>query len=61
MKFAFCVFKYFAFGGISRDMERIARMSLARGHSVRVYTLSWEGPPMDGVDVVVAPVTGLTR
>ncbi len=61
MKFAFCVFKYFPFGGISRDLERIARESLARGHTVRVYTLSWEGPSLDGVDVVVAPVKGLTN
>ena len=61
MKLAFCVFKYFPFGGISRDLERIARESLARGHFVRVYTLSWEGPPMDGVDVVLAPAKGLTN
>ena len=61
VKFAFCVFKYFPFGGISRDLERIARESLARGHFVRVYTLSWEGPPMDGVDVVLAPMKGLTN
>ncbi len=61
VKFAFCVFKYFPFGGISRDLERIAGESLARGHVVRVYTLSWEGPAMNGVDVVVAPVKGLTN
>ena len=61
MKIAFCLFKYFPFGGISRDLERIARENLSRGHTVRVYTLSWEGPPMDGVDVVVTPVKGLTN
>jgi len=61
VKIAFCLFKYFPFGGISRDLERIARENLSRGHTVRVYTLSWEGPPMDGVDVVVTPVKGLTN
>ena len=61
MKLAFCLFKYFPFGGISRDLERIVRESLARGHTVRVYALIWEGPPMEGVDVVIAPVKGLTN
>jgi UDP-glucose:(heptosyl)LPS alpha-1,3-glucosyltransferase len=59
VKFAFCVFKYFPFGGISRDLERFARESIARGHSVRIYTLSWDGPPLDAVEVVIAPVKGL--
>ncbi len=61
MKFAFCVFKYFPFGGISRDLERFVRESIARGHVVRVYTLSWEGPMLEGVDVVVVPAKGLTN
>ncbi len=61
MKFAFCVFKYFPFGGISRDLERFVRESIARGHVVRVYSLSWEGPMLEGVDVVVVPAKGLTN
>jgi UDP-glucose:(heptosyl)LPS alpha-1,3-glucosyltransferase len=61
MKVAFTIFKYFPFGGISRDLERIAGECRARGHAVRVYTLSWEGPPIAGVDVVVVPVGGLTN
>jgi UDP-glucose:(heptosyl)LPS alpha-1,3-glucosyltransferase len=61
VKFAFTIFKYFPFGGISRDLERIAAECLARGHAVRVYTLAWEGPPIEGVDVVVAQVGGLTN
>ena len=61
MRLAFCVFKYFPFGGISRDLERIARESIARGHTVVVYTLAWKGLAVDGVDVVVAPVRRLTN
>ena len=59
MRFAFTIFKYFPFGGISRDLDRIAVECVARGHAVRIYTLAWEGPPNDAVDVVVAPVKGL--
>ncbi len=58
---AFCVFKYFPFGGVSRDLQRIANECLRRNHAVRIYTLIWDAPPMPGVDVVVAPVKGLTN
>ena len=61
MKFAFTIFKYFPFGGISRDLDRIAAECVARGHAVRVYTLKWEGAAAAGIEVVVAPVKGLTN
>ena len=61
MKLAFTVFKYFPFGGISRDLERIVRECIGRGHTVRVYTLVWNGPALAGVDVVIAPVKGITN
>ncbi len=61
MRLAFCVFKYFPFGGISRDLERFARECRARGHSVRVYALKWNAPPLDGVEIVIAPVKGLAN
>ena len=40
---AFCLYKYFPFGGLQRDFMRIASTVAARGHHVRVYTQSWEG------------------
>jgi len=43
MKLAFCLFKYFPFGGMQRDFLRIARECRARGHEVHVYTMSWDG------------------
>lgn len=39
---AFCLYKYFPFGGLQRDFMRIAQTVAARGHHVRVYTQSWE-------------------
>lgn len=61
MKFAFCVFKYFQFGGISRDLERIARECITRGHTARVYTLVWQALQIDGIEVVTVPTKGMTN
>jgi UDP-glucose:(heptosyl)LPS alpha-1,3-glucosyltransferase len=43
MRLAFCLFKYFPYGGLQRDFLRIARAALARGHMVDVYTMEWDG------------------
>ncbi|QKJ89058.1 Glucosyltransferase [Paramixta manurensis] len=40
---AFCLYKYFPFGGLQRDFMRIAQTVAARGHQVRVYVQSWQG------------------
>lgn len=44
MKFAFCLYNYFPFGGLQRDFLRIAKECIKRGHHVDVYTAEWEGP-----------------
>lgn len=61
MQLAFCIFKYFPFGGIQRDLRKLVNACLARGHTVRVYTIRWNGPMLDGVDVRIAPVKALTN
>ncbi|KAF3978721.1 MAG: glycosyltransferase family 4 protein [Methylococcales symbiont of Iophon sp. n. MRB-2018] len=43
MKLAFCLYKFFPFGGLQRDFLRISRICHNRGHSIDVYTMSWEG------------------
>ena len=59
MKFAFVIFKYFPFGGAQRDMMRIARECVKRGHRVQIYTLSWEGPPPEaGIEAAVIEARG---
>ncbi|MGH8728447.1 MAG: glycosyltransferase family 4 protein [Burkholderiales bacterium] len=45
MKLAFCIFKYFPFGGVQRDFMRIAKACVARGHEVRAFVMEWEAPP----------------
>src|SRR3990167_10302791 len=43
MKLAFCLFRYFPYGGLQRDMLRIARLCHERGHDIHIYTMQWEG------------------
>jgi UDP-glucose:(heptosyl)LPS alpha-1,3-glucosyltransferase len=59
MKFAFIIFKYFPFGGMQRDMLRTANELLKRGHTVEVFTMSWQGEMPKGVQVHVLPQSGL--
>lgn len=59
MQLAFVLYKYFPFGGLQRDFMRIALECQQRGHSIRVYTLSWQGEIPDGFDVRIAPVKAL--
>lgn len=61
MQLAFVLYKYFPFGGLQRDFLRIAKVCQARGHSIRVYTLSWEGDVPDGFEVILAPVKALSN
>lgn len=48
LRFAFLIFKYFPFGGVQRDMLRIARDCAASGHEVTVYTGEWRGQKPTG-------------
>lgn len=61
MQLAFCLYKYFPFGGLQRDFLRIALACQARGHAIRVYTLSWQGEVPAGLEVVTVPVRALTN
>lgn len=48
---ACCLFKYFPYGGLSRDFRRIALALLAKGHTVRVYVQNWAGEKVDGLEI----------
>ena len=61
MQLAFCLYKYFPFGGLQRDFLRIAQACQARGHAIRVYTLGWEGEIPHGFEVVVVPVSAFSN
>ncbi len=60
MKFAFLIFKYFPFGGMQRDMLRIARELTKKGHQVEIFTISWDGDLPEGdIKAHVIPATGI--
>jgi UDP-glucose:(heptosyl)LPS alpha-1,3-glucosyltransferase len=58
MRLAFCLFKYFPFGGLQRDFLRIARTCLAHGHMVDVYTMHWDGKFEPGLAVHIIRARG---
>ena len=51
MIIACCLFKFFPYGGLSRDFRRIALALLAKGHTVRAYVQKWQGERIDGVEI----------
>ncbi|AWS49951.1 MULTISPECIES: glycosyltransferase family 4 protein [Providencia] len=61
MNLAFCLYKYFPFGGLQRDFLRIATECQSRGHHVRVYTQSWDGDKPSGFEIIIVPVTSKTN
>ena len=61
MQLAFCLYKYFPFGGLQRDFLRIALACQARGHAIRVYALHWEGEVPPDFEVVRVPVRAITN
>jgi UDP-glucose:(heptosyl)LPS alpha-1,3-glucosyltransferase len=61
MQLAFCIYKYFPFGGLQRDFLQIARACQARGHHVRIYVMAWQGDKPAGFDIILVPKKGLSN
>jgi len=61
MKLAFCLFKYFPFGGLQRDLKSIGEVCLNRGHDIYIYTMAWEGEKPYGFEVSQVQVRGVTN
>lgn len=58
MKLAFCLFKFFPYGGLQRDFLRIAKACHARGHEIHVFTMHWEGAQEPDFHLHVLKVKG---
>lgn len=56
MQIAFCLYKFFPFGGMQRDFLRIALACQVRGHAIRVYVGEWQGEIPPGFEVVRVPM-----
>lgn len=61
MKFAFCLFKYFPYGGLQRSFLQLARTCLCRGHQIDVFTGSWTGEQPQDLNISIIPPKGLTN
>ena len=61
MRFAFCIFKYFPYGGIQRDLMKFVNECQKRGHEVKIFCLRWQAPPAHGVEVEIVPIVGITH
>ncbi len=61
MNLAFCLYKFFPFGGLERNFLRISSLCAERGHSIHVFTMSWEGPKPDDYNITIIPVNHLSN
>ncbi len=61
LKLAFCLYKYFPYGGLQRDFLKIALYCQQLGHEIKVYTLSWHGEIPEGINVTIVPVSAFTN
>jgi UDP-glucose:(heptosyl)LPS alpha-1,3-glucosyltransferase len=61
MRLAFCLFRYFPFSGLARDMLRIAERARARGHEITIFTANWQGDPADDFQTEVLKVSGFSN
>jgi UDP-glucose:(heptosyl)LPS alpha-1,3-glucosyltransferase len=59
MKLVFVLFKYFPYGGLSRDMVRMAAACQQLGYEIHIYTMSWQGEVPEGFHVHLLPARGL--
>ncbi|MDJ0957863.1 MAG: lipopolysaccharide core heptose(I) kinase RfaP [Arenicellales bacterium] len=61
MRLAFCLFRYFPFSGLARDMLRIADAAKDRGHEVHIFTSAWQGEITPQHKLKVIPVSGISN
>ncbi|MGI9311678.1 MAG: glycosyltransferase family 1 protein [bacterium] len=61
MKFAFALFTYFPYGGLTRDLLAIAQACRRRGHRVRVYARECRGEVDAQIDLQLLPAKARTN
>ncbi len=60
MILAFALYKYFPYGGLQRDLLRIAGACHKRGCTIRVYTFDWQGDVPSWIDLQLVSRKGLS-
>jgi UDP-glucose:(heptosyl)LPS alpha-1,3-glucosyltransferase len=61
MKLSFLIYHYFPYGGQQRDLYRIVSECIQRGYEVDVYTIRWQGPVPEDINLILVPVRAATR
>jgi UDP-glucose:(heptosyl)LPS alpha-1,3-glucosyltransferase len=61
MKLAFCLFKYYPYGGLERDFIRIISACQQHGHEIEIFTMHWNGTVPNGIHVNIVPAKGQTN
>ena len=61
MRAVFAIYKYFPHGGIQRDLLKILREWVCRGHEAMVLTGEWRGAKPAGVVFRELPMRGLSN
>ncbi len=61
MKFAFCLFRYYPFGGLERNFLNIVNEALRQGHEVHIFAWGWSGLAPEGAQLKVLPVRGYSN
>lgn len=61
MKLAVCIYKYFAFGGLARDFQRIMEVRRDVGDEIDVYHIEWHGERLPGFQLLPVSVSGITN
>ncbi|KKN06223.1 hypothetical protein LCGC14_1079440 [marine sediment metagenome] len=58
MKYAVCLYKYFPFGGLSRDFINIMQCCISSEDTVDIFVMEWQGETPDGYNVHIIPTSG---
>ena len=61
MHVALCLFRYFPYGGMQRDLIATALALRDRGHEVTIFCHTWEGAQPDALEVEVLSTTGVSN
>ena len=61
MNIAFCLYKYFPYGGLQRDFMRFLQEAQRRGYTCRVYCIKWQGEQPENVDLRFVPAKAFSN
>lgn len=61
MKLAFCLFRYFPYGGLQRDLLDLALMRARQGDEVFVYAMEWKGERPPALCIRIVKADGMTN